>query len=57
MKETKLDEWERHNMISVLEWRTRFSYEYLKSLSDEELDEMYQKRVIDWETENLKKVK
>ncbi len=53
----KLDEFERHTMISVLEWRTRFSYEYLKSLSDKELDELYQKRVIDWETENLLKVK
>lgn len=53
----KLDEFERNTMVSVLEWRTRFSYEYLKSLSDEELDDLYQKRVIDWETENLKKVK
>jgi hypothetical protein len=53
----KLDAWERENMVSVLEWRTRFSYEYLKSLPDKELNELYEKRVIDWETENLTKVK
>ncbi len=51
----KLDAWERTTMIGVLEWRTRFSYEYLKSLSDEKLMELYQTRVIDWERENLKK--
>jgi len=51
----KLDAWEKNNMIGVLEWRTRFSYEYLKSLPDEKLMDLYQKRVIDWERENLKK--
>ncbi len=40
-----LDEWERNNMISVLEWRTSFSYEYLKSLTDEQLDKLYRERV------------
>lgn len=41
----KLDAFERNNMISVLEWRTNFSYEYLKSLTDEQLDKLYKERV------------
>ena len=41
----KLDSWERQNMISVLEWRTNFSYEYLNSLTDEQLDKLYRERV------------
>jgi hypothetical protein len=41
----KLDAWERNNMISVLEWKTQFSYEYLKSLTDEKLNELYKERV------------
>lgn len=42
---TKLDKWERENMISVLEWRTNFSYQYLKSLTDEQLEKLYKERV------------
>lgn len=42
----KLDAWERANIISILEWRTKFSYEYLKSLTDEQLDKLYMERVI-----------
>lgn len=41
----KLDAWERANMISVLEWRTAYSYVYLKSLTDEQLDKLYKERV------------
>ncbi len=41
----KLDGWERNNMISTLEWRTGYSYEYLKSLNDEQLDRLYKERV------------
>ncbi|MFE8704120.1 BH0509 family protein [Cytobacillus sp. FJAT-54145] len=41
----KLDGFERNNMISVLEWKTNFSYEYLKSLSDEALEKLYKERV------------
>ncbi len=41
----KLDAFERNNMISVLEWRTNFSFEYLKSLTDEQLDKLYKERV------------
>jgi hypothetical protein len=37
--------WEKDNMISVLEWRTNFSREYLKSLSDEALNKLYKERV------------
>ncbi|WP_414635267.1 hypothetical protein [Bacillus sp. NTK034] len=32
-------------MISVLEWRTNFSHEYLKSLTDEQLNKLYKERV------------
>jgi hypothetical protein len=42
---TKLDAWEKDNMISILEWRTNFSREYLKSLTDIELDRLYKERV------------
>jgi uncharacterized protein YktA (UPF0223 family) len=41
----KIDPWERENMISVLEWRTNFSREYLKRLTDEQLDKLYRERV------------
>lgn len=41
----KLDAWERDNMISVLEWRTNFSREYLRKLNDEQLDKLYKERV------------
>ncbi|WP_157684542.1 MULTISPECIES: BH0509 family protein [Cytobacillus] len=41
----KLDAWERDNMISVLEWRTNFSREYLQKLTDEQLDKLYKERV------------
>ncbi|WP_412729260.1 BH0509 family protein [Cytobacillus praedii] len=41
----KLDAWERDNMISVLEWRTAYSREYLRKLNDEQLDRLYKERV------------
>ncbi|KAB2337633.1 BH0509 family protein [Cytobacillus depressus] len=41
----KLDAWEREKMISVLEWRTGFLREYLITLSDEKLEELYKERV------------
>lgn len=41
----KLDAWERENMISVLEWRTKFSREYLVKLTDEQIDKLYKERV------------
>lgn len=36
---------EKLNMIGVLEMVTGYSYEYLKSLSDEQLEDLYKKRV------------
>lgn len=41
----KLDPYERDLMISVLEMRTGYSYEYLRSLTDEKLEKLYQERV------------
>ncbi|WNS74251.1 BH0509 family protein [Bacillus sp. DTU_2020_1000418_1_SI_GHA_SEK_038] len=41
----KLDAWERENMISVLEWRTAYSREYLIKLTDEQLEKLYKERV------------
>lgn len=41
----KLDPYERDLMISVLEMRTSYSYEYLRSLTDEKLVKLYQERV------------
>ncbi len=41
----KLDGWERNNMISTLEWRTGFRYEYLKSLKDEQLSRLLKEKV------------
>jgi len=41
----KLGAQERDNMVSVLEWRTKFSREYLMKLSDEALDKLYKERV------------
>jgi hypothetical protein len=41
----KLDPFERDAMISVLEMRTNYSYAYLKSLSDEQLEKLYKERV------------
>jgi hypothetical protein len=41
----KLDAWERENMISVIEWRTGYSREYLRKLTDEQLNSLYKEKV------------
>lgn len=43
--EIKLVPAERENMITTIEWRTGYPYEYLKTLSDEQLDKLYKEKI------------
>ncbi|MGD6898619.1 BH0509 family protein [Bacillus infantis] len=36
---------ERENMISVIEWRTGYSREYLKNLTEAQLEKLYKEKV------------
>ena len=46
-----MDQVERYSVIFELEMQTMYSRDYLESLSDEELIQLYKERILDGQSE------